>query len=104
MSYRRFAARLGRQDANASAIVKALKACGVSVVDLHAVGGGCPDVLAGHQGRTVLMEIKASAKATHDATVRARQAAFVRDWRGGPIVTVRSEAEALAAMGIVLNI
>ncbi len=104
MSYRRFAARRGRQDANASAITKALKQCGVSVIDLHAVGGGVPDILAGYQGRSVLLEIKVSAKATHDAGVKERQETFARDWRGAPVVTVRSEADALLAMGITLNV
>ncbi len=100
MSYRRFAASRGRQDANASAIIKALKACGASVVDLHAVGAGVPDVLVGYQGQSVLMEIKAREKATN-AGVRERQEAFLRDWRGGRVVTVRSEIEALAAIGVL---
>jgi Holliday junction resolvase len=103
MSYRRFAASRGRQDANASAIIKALKACGVSVVDLHAVGAGVPDVLCGYQGRSVLMEIKAREKATN-ASVRERQETFAREWKGSPVVTVRSEADALLAIGITLNI
>ncbi len=118
MSYRRFAARRGRQDANASAIITALKRCGASVVDLHAVGGGCPDILVGFRsapiaminggqwidnGNMVLMEIKISAKPSSNPSVRARQEAFARDWRGTPVVTVHSEAEALAAIGIRLN-
>lgn len=113
MSYRRFAARRGKQDANSSAIIAALKRCGASVVDLHAVGGGVPDILVGFRigpliGGThesmLLMEIKtAKARPTQNAATWQKQLAFARDWRGTPVVTVRNEAEALAAIGIRLN-
>ncbi len=102
MSYRRFAAARGKLDANSSAIVAALKRCGASVIDMHAVGGGVPDIVCGYHGRNVLMEIKARPKATN-AGVRERQEAFAREWRGDPVVTVHSQAEALAAIGIRFN-
>jgi hypothetical protein len=92
---RRFAARHGAQDANAPAIALALRRCGASVLDLHAVGGGCPDLLVGYRGASWLMEVK-----TATGAVRPSQAAFARDWRGAPVVVVRSAAEALAAIGI----
>ncbi len=100
MSYRRFAAARGRKDANHSDIVKALKRCGAIVVDMSVLGGGVPDILVGYQGRSLLMEIKTGAKATHDATVRQRQADFAATWRGDPVVTVRSELDALQALGV----
>lgn len=102
MGYRRFAAARGKQDANAPAIIAALKRCGATMIDMHALGGGVPDIAVGYQGRTVLMEIKARPKATN-AGVRDRQETFARDWRGDPVVTVRSELEALAVLGIRID-
>lgn len=45
-------------DANQKEIVATLRACGFSVVHLHAVGKGCPDVMAGRLGVNYLIEIK----------------------------------------------
>lgn len=101
---RRFAARQGRKDANHATIAAALRRCGASVVDLHAVGGGVPDLLVGFRGNiTLLMEVKVGDKATHDSRVRERQAAFAESWRGWPVVTVRNEAEALTAIGVRID-
>jgi len=52
----------GRVDANHVEIVKALRAIGYSVQSLASVGGGTPDLLVGHRGKNVLIEIKASPK------------------------------------------
>ena len=97
MSPRRFAARQGRTDANSSIIIKALRRCGASVVDLHAVGGGCPDILASFRGVHYLIEIK-----TADGALRDSQVAF-REACRGPVHVVRSVAEALAVLGILLR-
>lgn len=48
----------GRIDENEPAIVAALKARGVSVQRLKDVGKGCPDLLCGYNGLTVLIEVK----------------------------------------------
>ena len=98
----RYAARRGRQDANASAIIKALKRCGATIIDMHSVGGGVPDIVCGYQGRSVLMEIKARPQATN-AAVRERQETFAREWKGSPVITVRSELEALQAIGVRID-
>ncbi len=50
--------RAANIDANQPAIVKGLRARGVSVSSLAAVGGGVPDLLCGFHGRNVLLEIK----------------------------------------------
>lgn len=102
MSFRRFAAARGRQDANAGAIIKALKRCGATIIDMHTLGGGVPDIVCGYQGRNILMEIKARPKATN-AGVHERQETFAREWRGDRVITVRSEAEALQAIGVRID-
>jgi lambda repressor-like predicted transcriptional regulator len=47
-----------RVDSNQSEIVAALQNAGCSVVDLSAVGGGCPDIMAGYKNRNIMIEIK----------------------------------------------
>lgn len=93
-------------DAGHPAIVAHLKALGWSVTDLAQVGKGCPDLLIGRRGVTYLAEIKASAE---DATDRRRrnlresQRMWLRAWRGGPVVVLRSphDVTLLTQNGIV---
>lgn len=99
MRYRRV-----MRDSNHKAIVDALKAIGCSVLDLAAVGGGCPDILAANpnSNRTVLMEIKRPGVVGKKAgklraSVVEKQAKFREAWRG-PIATVSSIEEAIAAV------
>lgn len=47
-----------RVDINQKEIVATLRACGFSVAHLHAVGKGCPDIVAGRFGVNYLIEIK----------------------------------------------
>jgi hypothetical protein len=75
------------------------------VLDLSAVGSGCPDLCVGRQGVTYLLEIKNQdtkrgqggeiGKAT-----AARQREWLEAWRGGQAVIVTSVAEALATVGV----
>ncbi len=94
----RFAARRGPRDANHGGIEQALKRCGASVIDLHAIGNGCPDLLVGFRGATFLLEVKMPK-----ATLEDSQATFDRDWKGYPIHVVRNEAEALVAIGVRID-
>lgn len=48
-----------RVDKNHAEIVTALRAMGCSVQSLASIGAGCPDLLVGHSGRNVLLEVKA---------------------------------------------
>ena len=88
--------RAKRTDANQSAIVAVLREVGATVVDLSAVGKGCPDLLVGHRGVTYLLEVKArKGRTTPDQDV------FYAWWRGGPVHIVRTADEALAAIGAI---
>lgn len=72
--------RAARVDANQQAIVAALRAAGCKVWVI-----GLPvDLLAGKNGHTVLVEVK-TAKGKHTPL----QEAFMADWTGGPVATVR---------------
>lgn len=68
----------GRVDANQAEIVKALRACGVSVQSLASVGAGCPDILCGYRGETYIFEIKKSQK----DLLTAAEEKWSTAWRG----------------------
>lgn len=85
-----------RADRNQKEIAAALRATGASVVSLHTVGGGCPDLLVGRGGVTYLLEVKAPGRVTHERKVgtRAKQQEFRDAWRGGPVHVVTTTSEA----------
>ena len=92
---------LVRVDANHKAISAALTAAGCTVQSLASVGGGCPDLLVGAHGRTVLLEVKKvdskgrlSAGATRSLKGEREWAAR---WRGGTVHFVSTPEEAIAA-------
>ena len=84
--------RRARVDANHAAIVEALRRTGCSVLSLASIGKGAPDLLVGIHGRNVLLEVKAEK-----GLLRANQAAWRSNWLG-PVWTVRTPAEAIAAL------
>ena len=67
----------GKVDGNQNEIVEALRACGVSVESLAAVGGGVPDLLCGHAGENWLIEVKMPGEG-----FTPKQKPWHRDWRG----------------------
>ena len=69
--------RARRQDANHQEIKRAFEALGCSVLDLYAVGGGCPDLLIGRLGVNVLVEVKTEA-----GDYTPAQLEFNATWRG----------------------
>ena len=89
--------RAAKTDANHAVIVGALKACGATVQSLAAVGAGCPDLLVGHRGRNLLMEIKDGAKRPSARKLTPDQCGWHGGWRG-QVIVVESEAQAIAAL------
>jgi hypothetical protein len=78
--------RAARVDENQAAIVSALRDAGCKVWII-----GLPvDLLIGKQGKTLLVECK-TAKGKYTPL----QEAFMRDWNGGPVATIRDVAGAL---------
>lgn len=84
-----------RVDRNQAEIVDALRAIGATVITLHAVGEGVPDLLVGAYGKTHLLEIK---NRTARGRLTPRQVQWVADWRGADVHIVYDVAEALAAV------
>lgn len=91
--------RASRTDVNQAQIVSALRSAGCSVLLLHAVGGGCPDILVAYHGRMALLEIKDGNKPPSARKLTPAQVKFHATWNG-PIAIVKSIGEAYAAIGV----
>lgn len=99
--------RRARRDASHAAIVAGLRAYGCSVLELHAVGSGCPDLLVGARRGDFLVEVKTPGSAyarkpsgKRQLPTAEKQALFRARWRGHPVAIVTTLNEALAAVGL----
>ena len=88
--------RAAKVDLNHRVIVEALRRVGASVIDLSAVGDGCPDLLVGYRGHTWLIEVK-SAKGSLTPAQKVTHA----EWNGFPIAVVKTVEEAWLLIGAV---
>lgn len=79
-----------RRDGNHTAIERALRAVGISVVDTHEIGSGVPDLLWGSRQVTGLMEIKLPGE-----ELEPHQADWHQSWRGGRVLVARTPEEAI---------
>ncbi len=70
--------RAARSDKNQIAIVKALRKVGASVLHLHRLGQGAPDILVGLAGKNYLFELKANLK----SSMTPMEKDFFFRWRG----------------------
>lgn len=78
-----------RVDSNQKEIVAALRKAGRSVLFLHQLGKGTPDLLVGNGKENILLELKAGkGNLTED------QVSFHQTWNG-PIVIARDKEEAI---------
>jgi hypothetical protein len=78
-----------RVDANQAEIVRMLRDFGASVIDLHEVGRGCPDLLVGYRWRSYPMEVKSKGgKLTKD------EIEFNDTWKGNHYI-IRSIEDAI---------
>ena len=75
-----------RVDENQKQLVHTFIALGASVLNLSTVGRGCPDLLIGYRGKSVLVEIKRDNKATFTDP----QVKFMQEWRGGAVSRIDS--------------
>ena len=81
--------RAAKRDLSEKDIVKTLRACGWSV---HFISEkDAPDLVLGRQGVTLLAECK-----TKRAKLRPGQADWHANWKGAPVVILRSVDDALA--------
>ena len=84
-----------RVDSNQAQVVADLRKCGASVLLLHEVGHGCPDLLVGFRGVNYLIEIK-----TPDGKLNPRQIVWHTLWRG-QVATAFNSEEAMQVIGVL---
>lgn len=89
--------RAAKVDANQNDIVLALRKIGCTVQPLHAVGAGCPDLLACLGSRVVLLEVKDGAKPPSERALTPDQVRWHRKWTG-PLYVVETVEDAIRAM------
>lgn len=81
--------RFSQRDSNHEEIIAAYEELYCSVVDLHTVGHGCPDILVGIANQvSELVEVK-----TEGGTLEPAQVTFQKTWRGRKVVLVRTRQD-----------
>lgn len=90
--------RAAKVDDNQRAVVAALRGVGATVMHLHRVGMGCPDLCVGWRGVNYLIEVKDGGKAPSAQKLTPMQEDWHGAWKGQAIV-VNSPEAALKAIG-----
>lgn len=90
--------RAAKVDDNQRAVVAALRGVGATVMHLHRVGMGCPDLCVGWRGVNYLIEVKDGGKAPSAQKLTLMQEEWHGAWKGQAIV-VNSPEAALEAIG-----
>jgi hypothetical protein len=93
--------RAAKVDANQEQVVQALRAAGATVQSLAGVGVGVPDLLVGHQGKTILLEVKDGRKVPSARRLTEDQLKWHGAWRGGPLAVVDGVDAALRVLGVL---
>ena len=75
--------RAARVDENQAEIVAAFRKLGCSVLDMSALGNGKPDLLVGHGGLNICVEVKDGSKSPSRRALRPLQRDFRDNWTGG---------------------
>jgi len=88
-----------RVDENQKTIVHTFIALGASVLNLSTVGRGCPDLLIGYRGKSILVEIKRDGKASFTDP----QIKFMQEWRGGSVSRIDSVDAAIRLVKLLDN-
>ena len=79
-----------RVDKNHKEIVECFRKIGCSVLSLHAVGKGCPDLLISYQQQLYLVEVKDTG-----GKLNAMQEAWHRKW-GSRVFIIKSQNECIS--------
>lgn len=74
--------KYGKVDANQAAIIQGLLDHGRTVQTLADVGGGCPDLVVGHNQKNYLLEVKDGAKPPSHRKLTYAQQVWHGTWAG----------------------
>ena len=96
--------RAAKIDANHNDVVKALRSIGATVHSLAREGGGCPDLLVGYRGTTLLMEVKDGSRPPSERRLNPDQEKWIEAWRGGAVWLITSVQEAIDAATLTAGI
>lgn len=69
-------------DANQKAIVAAMRRMGATVLHLHTIGKGCPDIAVGYRKKNFLFEIKDGSNVPSKRKLTPDEIEFHESWRG----------------------
>jgi hypothetical protein len=86
--------RHGKRDRNHADVVGWYRELGASVVDLGNCGDGVPDLAVGIDRQTDFVEVKAER-----GKLTADQERFVANWKGSPVVIVRTHFDVVTHVG-----
>lgn len=95
--------RASKVDDNQKRIVDALRRAGATVESLAPVGKGCPDLLVGFRGKTVLIEVKDGDKIPSKQRLRESQKNWHSTWRGARVEVVHNVEEAMIVVGLLMQ-
>ena len=90
--------RRAKVDANQAEIVRALRQAGATVQSLAEIGAGCPDLLVGRAGKTLLIEVKDSAQPPSKRQLTDDQSRWHGAWCGGALAVVCDVESALRVL------
>lgn len=76
------ARRAAKVDRNQTEIVEAFRKFGCSVLHLHQIGKGCPDICVGKNKKSVLVEIKDGNKPKSGRELTKDEQEFHDEWLG----------------------
>lgn len=93
--------RAAKVDDNQKEVVQALRKVGATVQSLAAIGDGCPDLLVGYNGKTVLMEIKDGSKPPSACALTPAQQLWHKQWTGSTLAIVYGPEGALKVLGLL---
>lgn len=91
--------KLASIDRNHTEIVKMLRDAGASVMDTSDIGNGFPDLVVGFRGGVYLLEVKNLETYYGRKGLNKNQLRWNDEWKGAPMVVVRTPDEALKAIG-----
>lgn len=85
-----------RVDANQKEVIAAFRRLGCSVLPLHTVGGGCPDICVGKNKKSILVEIKDGSKVKSARALTKDEQKFHEEWLGSLFI--------VESLGDVINL
>lgn len=92
-----------RTDDNQAMLIATLEHCGYSVLPLHRVGGGAPDMLCGFGGQQLLVEIKSRNTRYGRAGLQDHQREWADAWRGAPPIVAYEAEDVIEAFNQIMR-